>query len=126
MLALLRVVWSGGQQVLMWLLSEHAGLMIGTLLVMMARLTMCLVMTPGSKHGKTGVQMHVPLLWHLMTEVLLARIAMTKVQGRLLLLERVRILDFQKPSMALNYLLQHQRQIRSPMMCSQQLQMVSI
>ena len=61
---LLRVVWSGGQQVLMWLLSEHAGLMINIPLVQMARLTMCLVMTPGSRRGKTGVQMHVPLQLH--------------------------------------------------------------
>ena len=37
---LLRVVWSGGQQVLMWLLSEHVGLMTQWYLVMMVRSAM--------------------------------------------------------------------------------------
>lgn len=37
--------------------------------------------------------------------------------GKLPLLARVRILDFQKPLMVLSYLLQLQRQIPSPMMC---------
>ena len=74
-----RVVWSGGQQVLMWLLSEHAGLMIGTLLVMMARFLMSWVLIPGLKLGKAELML-VEHLLHRMMVVQQQPLAMMKPQ----------------------------------------------